>query len=286
MAARFDLARESGDRDPERAARLRSEAEVMLRKLHETDPSEWPWVKVIEAARDRRVVVPPWKTHDGAIERTPVLPSGFCATVRDPDGDDDGYEVRVGVADPDNRKRHGMLLDGALVWHSIHAGDDRADQPRWDKAQGSRMKLTHLSPHRMRAVCPVAGEPAETAIREFKSAIGRSWARAGWYLADDAWREAVWPTVADTVREHLGRQARYTYGRGTSSPAIAVPVVVGGKLQVVGSSYELRQSSGELVPPTEAGWLRFLELRGDTKSAELRRVAWGWWGRTLPRAKR
>jgi len=173
-----------------------------------------------------------------------------------------------------------------LVWHSIHAGDDRADQPRWDKAQGSRMKLTHLSPHRMRAVCPVAGEPAETAIREFKSAIGRSWARAGWYLADDAWREAVWPTVADTVREHLGRQARYTYGRGTSSPAIAVPVVVGGKLQVVGSSYELRQSSGELVPPTEAGWLRFLELRGDTKSAELRRVAWGWWGRTLPRAKR
>ena len=186
------------------------------------------------------------------------------------------------MADPDNRKRHGMLLDGALVWHSVHAGDDRADQPRWDKAQGSRMKHTHLSPHRMRAVCPVVGEPAEAALREFKSAIGRSWARAGWYVADDAWREAVWPTVKGTVREHLGRQARYTYGRGSSSPAIAVPVVVGGKLQVVGSSYELRQSSGNLVPPTEAGWLRFLELRGEAKSAELRRVARDWFGRALP----
>jgi|GEM_PF-6099056 len=37
-----------------------------------------------------------------------------------------------------------MLLDGALVWHSIHAGDDRADQPGWNKAQGSKMKRTHM----------------------------------------------------------------------------------------------------------------------------------------------
>jgi len=283
MAARFDLARESGDRDPEYAARLRSEAEAMLQKLHETDPSEWPWVKVIEAARDRSVVVPPWKTHDGVVERTPVLPAGFCATLRDPDGDDEGHEVRIGVADPDNRKRHGMLLSGSLVWHSVHAGDDRADLPRWDKAQGSMVKLTHLSPHRMRAVCPLVGEPSDTSLREFKSTIGRSWARAGWYLADDAWREAVWPTVVKVVREHLGRQSRYSYGRGASSPAIAVPVVEGGKLKVVGSSLRLRQSTGELVPPTEAGWLRFLALRGEIERAELRGVAREWWGRSVPR---
>lgn len=72
----------------------------------------------------------------------------------------------------------------------------------------------------------------------------------------------------------------------SSSPVIAVPVVEGGKLKVVGSSYELRQSAGDLVPPTDAGWLRFLELRGDAKSAELRRVARDWWCRALPRWER
>src|SRR5262249_11358664 len=55
-AARFEAARHA--RDPQDAARLRSEAEQRLAELQRIDPGKWPWATVVLAARDHRVLVP------------------------------------------------------------------------------------------------------------------------------------------------------------------------------------------------------------------------------------
>ncbi len=283
MATRFQTAREVGSTEPERAAILRSEAETLLAKLQETDAETWPWVRWVEAARDRELKRPSWNPAQGAVEQVPLLVTGTCLTLRDPDGEGDGQEWRVGVEDSDEPRRHGVCRVGELVWHSAIGGVVPKSTRSHTWPPGLHLDLTHVSANRVRERCPLVGpeELGADALKGLASAIGLHWSRAGWHLADDAWRVAMWPLAEATVRESLGRS--YS-GYGSQRDLLRVPVLSEGRLVVVKSSYSLRTGPGDIVPPTDAGWSRFLAaIPKGMGWSQANEVGKWWWGRGVPR---
>ena len=279
VEARFRQARRLANTHPERARKLRAEGEAMLRRVLEVDPSVWPWVTQVAHARSTDVHFPDWKPEGGAVETVPVLPVGHCIGLRDPDGDNASVEVRVGVVDPTNRRRIGMALVGELVWSPTASGTG-VDRSRWDLARGTDLPMSHFSHKRVRELCKLP-EPGTDAIERFRGKIREGWAKAGWYLADDVWRERMWGRVADVVYEDLGSRA---YSRG-SVGSFSAPAFADGKLLVVTSSYRLRRDRPALIPPTESGWEQLVEMAPDSglRWTDLNRVAQYWWQRSMPR---
>ena len=281
VEARFRQARRLASSHPQRARKLRAEAEAMLRRVLEVDPSVWPWVTQVAHARSTDVHFPDWKPVDGAVETVPVLPVGHCIVLRDPDGEDKGQEVRIGHIDPTSRRRVGMTEVGELVWSPTAASTDAVDASRWDLARSVDLPLSHFSHKRVRELCrlPVS---SEAAIDRFRRKIREGWSKAGWYLADDVWRELMWPRVLDIVYEDLGTRAYSSRGSGRS---FEVPAFANGKLQVLSSSYRLRRDRPALIPPTDSGWEQFIAMAPDSslRWTDLNRVAQYWWQRQIPR---
>ena len=279
IAARFESARRLMETNPDRATTLRREGEVMLRRLLEVDPATWPWVGQVVHVRGTTVHFPEWTTPDGAVERVPVLPMGHCVTLRDPDGDDEGEEVRIGQLDPDNRKRVGMLRAGELVWISVASGTGSISSPRYDRGRGVTIPMRDFSPQRVRKLCKV-GEATEDGREAFADAIRYGWGRAGWSVADDVWREAAWPAIVELVYDNLGKSLS-SYRGGT----IQVPVAVRGGLRILTNTYALRKDRPAMLPPTDAGYARFLELApaSGLKWSKLNECALWWWARRIPR---
>ena len=102
------------------------------------------------------------------------------------------------------------------------------------------------------------------------------WRDLGWANASQAFVDRWWPRVAHRIVEKLAGSAGW-YARQQK-----VPVLVGGSLKVAGGD-ALRR--GEVLPPTEAGWRRFLELApgSDLKWTELAEAGEYWWTNKLPR---
>jgi hypothetical protein len=61
-----------------------------------------------------------------------------------------------------------------------------------------------------------------------------------------------------------------------------VPIVVGGTLRIAKGRAVV---DGNVIPPTEAGWARFLSLApaSGARWGELAEAGGWWWGRKIPR---
>jgi hypothetical protein len=246
---RFRDARSS--QSPERAARLREEGEERLEELAKIDPEAWPWKPWMYAVRDTEFIVP----EDG---------SAFVY---------EGLRVarpRPGAAGQFDHLEFGRVL---TTPNGERIGLRAAGSPTWELVTGLTLTPEHL---------PREGGPAWPDDEENTAAgIDRKIADTfrygrgdletlGWVGAADAWIDHHWPRV----------RAAITAGFAQSEGEGFLPIVVAGKLALVKSD----DLTGELLPPSTAGWQRFLELApaSGAKFGALKETAADWWGRKIP----
>lgn len=247
--ARFRKAERAAD--PLDAKRLRLEAEERLGDLARVDPEAWPWLEQAMIVRERELLVP----MTGAM---PV------------------YEgLRVGVPAKWNPERVEHAEFGRIVGTSI--GVREAGAAGWSLVDLDRVAALGVEPEHLALPWPATDEPGIAA--DLESRVQRlygDWRDLGWASASQAFIDRWWPRVAHRVVEKLASSGGW-YARQQR-----VPVLVAGSLRVAGGD-ALRR--GEVLPPTEAGWRRFLELApgSDLKWTELAEAGEYWWDNKLPR---
>jgi hypothetical protein len=108
------------------------------------------------------------------------------------------------------------------------------------------------------------------------SAVAGLWTRLAWQEAPDAYVQRMW-------RRHgaaLTAAFQGAVGVNHFADEIHAPVIRRGQLEV-----GIKRAFDEILPPTEAGWQRFLEMAATTPARfdALERAGAYWWGRTVPR---
>jgi hypothetical protein len=93
----------------------------------------------------------------------------------------------------------------------------------------------------------------------------------GWRGASDAWLERWWPRFEAEIAEGLAKAYR-----GEKVP------VVDAEGMAIATGADIRGAT--IVPPTRAGWLRFLDLapRSGESFTTLKEIGLDWWGRRIP----
>jgi hypothetical protein len=253
-AGRFRDARASSD--PEKAARLRDEGDQRLEDLEQVSADAWPWAPWMYAARDSDMIVP---ESGGA----PVYEGLRLARPRPgAPGQLDYFEFGRIVQD-DEGERIGLRAAGSPGWQLIAytgllggAPITAADLPRdggpaWPEDDDARTTAA-----------------LESAIRDLRYSRFES---LSWRGASDVWIEKWWPRFAQPITE----------GLAASYYPEKVPVTDDEGLAVASGS-EVRGST--ILPPTLAGWQRFLELapRSGESFTTLKEIGLAWWGRKIP----
>jgi hypothetical protein len=253
-AGRFRDARASAD--PEKAARLREEGDQRLEDLEQVSPDAWPWAPWMYAARETEMIVP---ENGGA----PVYEGLRLARPRPgAPGQLDYFEFGRIVQD-DEGERIGLRAAGSPGWQLVAytgllggapitaAELPRDGGPAWPEDDDTRTAAA-----------------LESAIRDLRR---RRFESLSWRGASDAWLEKWWPRFAQPITE----------GLAASYYPEKVPVTDDEGLAVAAGA-ELRGAA--ILPPSLAGWQRFLELA--PKSGEsfttLKEVGLAWWGRKIP----
>jgi hypothetical protein len=254
-AGRFRDARQTTD--AERAARLRDEGEQRLSDLEQVSTEAWPWARWMYAVRETDVIIP----EDGGA---PVYEGLRVA------------RARAGAPDQLDFLEFGQIVSGE---EGDKIGLRAAGSPSWQVVSytgllaGTPIVASEL-PRDGGPLWPDDDDERTQAAIEKK--IGEAFRYGkfeslGWRGASDAWLEKWWPRFEGRITESM--TASY---RGE-----LVPVIDGEKLAIVTG----REIGGKvIVPPTRAGWLRFLEVApksGETYTS-LRDIGLAWWGRKIP----
>ena len=254
-AGRFRDARATTD--AERAARLRDEGEQRLADLEQVNPEAWPWASWMYAVRDLDVIVPESgaapvheglrlaRPRSGAPDQLDFLEFGRIVST------DEGEKIGLRAAGSPGWQL--VAYTGTLSGTPIAPGElPREGGPMWPDDDDAR-----------------TGAAIEKKIEEvFRYGKFES---LRWRGASDVWLEKWWPRFAQKIAD----------GLAGSYHEEKVPVVDAEGLAIA-SGRELRGAS--LVPPTRAGWQRFLELApasGESFST-LRDVGLSWWDRKVP----
>lgn len=250
--ARFRQARETGD--AELAARLRQEGETRLAALSREEPSVWPWTPWMYAVRDTEVLVPADGSaplYEGlrvvmpAEGRAPAVAWEFGAIVHTKEG------ARIGRRDAGSATW--SLIDVDEIEGEIrpeHLPGDSSAWPTDDDALTEKALELHLA-------------------RTFRGPA--NYAKLGWEGASDAWIDRWWPHARGAIAQGLAKQrTRDVY-----------PTIVDGKLSLRNGP---ALTEGELLPPTRAGWVRFLEVAKASGHPfrALRVAGQQWWHRSIP----
>ncbi|MCY1065620.1 SNF2-related protein [Nannocystis sp. RBIL2] len=255
-AGRFADARRSTD--PERAAKLREEGEQRLADLERMDPEAWPWAPWMYAVRDKDVLIP---ENGGA----PVYEG--LRIVKPRAGHTDQFEhLEFGrVTSDEHGDTIGLRAAGSPSWQVIAYKDGLLG--------GAPLQPEHF-PREGSPAWPAdddvtTGEAIEKKI-ESSLRYGK-FENLGWRGAADAWLDRWWPRFADTIADKMAG----AYAREKA------PIVLDGKL-VLATGEALRE--GSLLPPTRAGWQRFLELAPSSGEnfTVLKDIGLAWWGRKVP----
>jgi hypothetical protein len=254
-AGRFRDARSSSD--PEKAARLRDEGDQRLEDLEQVSADAWPWAPWMYAARDTDMIVP---ESGGA----PVYEGLRLARPRPgAPGQLDYFEFGRIVQD-DEGERIGLRAAGSPGWQLIAytgllggapitaAELPRDGGPAWPEDDDART-----------AAALERSVPEALRYGRFES--------LSWRGASDTWLEKWWPRFADQI----------TAGLATSYHSESVPVVDDEGMAVTAGA-EVR--GAVILPPTLAGWQRFLELapRSGESFTTLKEIGLAWWGRKIP----
>ena len=242
--------------DPTEAARLRLEGEARLEDLAEVDATAWPWARWMYAARETDVLVPT---------------EGQCPV----------YEgLRVGLPNPWNPDRTDFAEFGRVSGATV--GVRETGSGRWVPKNLEQVAALKIEPGSLELDWPedddVATQGALPELVDQQLRYSGSWPSLGWAWAADAWLERHWPRIAPRVINRLA-SVRSWYAEGQK-----VPALVRGELKVArGAALESPELT--VLPPTLAGWERFLELgpAAGLKFTELDDAGEYWWGRRVPR---
>jgi hypothetical protein len=250
--ARFRDARHTTN--VELARRLREEGESRLAELGLVDAAAWPWGPWMYAVRDTEYIVP----EDGSA---PV------------------YEgLRVAWPRPGNAELFDHLEFGRVLSEADadYIGRRAPGSGSWEMVKGMSQLRPESYPHEGSPPWPAEDDDAatEAAIdRKIASTIerGKYFEDLQWDGASDQWLSRWWPRFA----------GRITRALAASSREETVPVVVDGKLSLRSGE---GVAAGELLPPTRAGWERYLELAPASghKFTELLDTGRFWWERRIP----
>ena len=247
--ARFRKAERAAD--PLDSKRLRLEAEERLGDLAGVDPDAWPWLEHSMVVRERELLVP----ASGAM---PV------------------YEgLKVGVPAKWNPERIEHAEFGRIVGTSI--GVREAGSAGWSQVDMERIEALGALPEHLALAWPETDETEVAADLEGRVArLYGDWRDLDWIHASQGFIARWWPRFAHRIVERLASAGGW-YARQQK-----VPVLVAGELKVAGGE-ALRR--GEVMPPTQAGWRRFVELAPGSglKWSELAEAGEYWWDRKLPR---
>ncbi|MBK7828377.1 SNF2-related protein [Nannocystis sp.] len=254
-AGRFRDARATTD--AERAARLRDEGEQRLADLEQVNPDAWPWAPWMYAVRDLEAIVP----EDGGA---PVY---------------EGLRIvrpRAGAPDQQEFLEFGQIVSGD---EGDQIGLRAAGSPGWQLVSytgtlsGSPIKAEQL-PREGGPMWPEDDDLRTAAAIEQKlEEVFRygKFESMRWRGASDAWLEKWWPRFETRIANGLAESYR-----DESAP------VVDAEGLAIATGREIRGAS--ILPPTRAGWQRFLGLA--PKSGEnygaLKDIGLAWWGRKIP----
>ena len=239
---------------PDKSEQLREDAEGALSQLLLTDAKAWPWVEWARTVRDRRWLLP--LKQDGV----PVFEN--LRIVRRNRVDVDRIEAfEFGIV---YGTEIGLRAAGAAAWRRV------------DTAEVQRLGI---SPEDMPGRTP-HDWPEDDAVRTreaIERELGRSlrvdatWGELGWRGATDAWTERWWPVFRSRIIDGLSKSVR----------GERIPVVRDGVLEFR-SGPTLRDV--EVLPPTRAGWHRFLQLAPASGAAykTLQEAGELWWWRDVP----
>ena len=254
-AARFRDARASTD--AERAARLRDEGEQRLADLEQVSPDAWPWAPWMYAVRDVDMIVP---ENGGA----PVYEGLRLARPRPGAPDQLDYLEFGQIVSTDEGDKIGLRAAGSPGWQLI--------------AYAGTLNGSPIAPGEL----PRDGGPmwpddddvrTAAAIEKKIDEVFRYGRFEGlrWRGASDAWIEKWWPRFADQVAEGLAK----------SHQREQIPVVDAEGLAIAAGA-EIRGAT--ILPPTRAGWQRFLELAPASGESftTLKDIGLSWWGRRVP----
>jgi superfamily II DNA or RNA helicase len=247
------------------AARLLRSADARFRKASRAeDPAE---AARLRAEADERLSdlarvdaeAWPWAPWMEAVRRGPMLVP--------PDGQVPVFEgLRARIPSLDLLLEFGRVREGKI-------GVRRAGEGRWMLAEtkdvvGWEISAGDLGPEWSESV-DLAAKVA--AVLRYSG----DWPSLGWTMASEAWVSEAWKAVGGVVIQRLASVSGW-YAKQHKVP------VVNGKLRVTGGA-ELRE--GVVIPPTDAGWARFVRegAESDLTWSERAACALWWWGRRLPR---
>ena len=257
VANRFDRART--ERDPTIAAEYLSVAKQKLASLAKVPPDIWPWAGWAMAA-----------------ERSPMLVPKEGGPV---------YEgLRVAMP---------RVLDHSVIEHAefgrldgITLGTRVAGAAHWEAIGLDQVAQLHLEPQMRVAEGSGPSWPSDDqagvdkALEEkwlprFRHGSGAAdaWKALGWMRAPDQFVEEQWSRWGDAI-------VRAMASTGGWAASLQVPAIRGGRL-VLGLTPPL----SSVLPPTVAGWQRFLELAplAGEKFGVLEDAGLWWFGRRIPR---
>ncbi len=249
--SRFRSARRLAKSQPERATKLRAEAEERLTSLERGAGDAWPWTSAMYAFREVDGIVP----ADGSA---PVF-EGLRVVQQRGEGEVLAFEF-------------GRVIDGSS---GLVIGMRKAGEAHWRMVGTQEITAMAIQPAdiQRRDAWP-EDDDADTGL-----ALGRtiarmtSWTHLGWEGANEPFIGRWWGRQGAAIGEQLAK-------RGTDTERL--PVVIGDELQLK-SGPAIRD--GVLLPPTNDGWDRYLKLapRSDEVWSALRDVGTLWWGRRVPR---
>ncbi|MBZ5709375.1 SNF2-related protein [Nannocystis pusilla] len=254
-AARFRDARAATD--PERAARLRDEGEQRLADLESVNADAWPWAPWMYAARDVDMIVPEnggapvyeglrvARPRAGAPDQFDYLEFGQIVSTEEGD--------KIGLRAAGSPGWQLVAYTGTLNGSPIAPGEmPRDGGPMWPDDDDTRTAAA-----------------IEKKIREVFRYMQFEDLR--WRGASDAWLEKWWPRFE---REIAG-------GLAESHHREKVPVVDEEGLAIAAGA-EIRGAT--ILPPTRAGWQRFLELAPASGESftNLKDIGLAWWDRKVP----
>jgi predicted RNA methylase len=257
VANRFDRART--ETSPTVAAEHLSVARQKLAGLAKVDPAIWPWMPWAQEAERHSMLVPK--------EGGPVYESLRVAMPRLLDRSMIDY-AEFG------------RVDGSTI------GTRVAGTAHWDETSLDKVVQLRLAPEMRLAegsagTWPADDQPAldramtEKWLPRLRSGAGTNaaWAELGWTRAPNGFVERQWSRWG-------GEIVAAAESTGGWAANLRVPVVARERL-VLG----LRSPHGEVIPPTLAGWQRFLALApaSGAKFGEIEDVGRWWFGRTIPR---
>jgi hypothetical protein len=254
-AGRFRDARSSAD--PEKAARLREEGEQRLADLEQVNADAWPWAPWMYAVRDTDMIVPEnggAPVHEGLrlTRPRPGVPGQldyfeFGRIVQTDEGEN------IGLRAAGSAGWQLVAYTGALGGAPIGAADlPRDGGPAWPEDDDARTAA--------------ALEKAIPDVLRYGRFDGLHWRGAS-----DAWLEKWWPRFAEQIA--AGLAASYQREK--------VPVTDDEGLAIAAGS---EVKGAVILPPTQAGWQRFLELapKSGESFTSLKEIGLSWWGRKIP----